>query len=139
MLLALVAGVALQDTGALQIELPPWLLAASYALLGWTIGLRFTRPILLHAARALPWVIAFAAALIAVCGLFAAILVVSAWIDPLTAYLAMSPGGADTVAIIAASSAVDRPFVMTMTTARFILVLLVGPTLARIIAKRTGG
>ena len=40
----------LQATGLITIELPPWLLALSYALLGWTIGLRFTRTILAHAA-----------------------------------------------------------------------------------------
>jgi uncharacterized protein len=58
--------------------------------------------------------------------------------DPLTAYLATSPGGADSVAIIAASSShVDVPFVMAMQMARFILVLLVGPALARAVARWT--
>jgi uncharacterized membrane protein AbrB (regulator of aidB expression) len=42
------------------------------------------------------------------------------------------------VAIIAASSNVNVPFVMAMQTARFILVLLVGPTLARAVARWTG-
>ena len=56
----------------------------------------------------------------------------------LTAYLATSPGGADSVAIIAASSShVDVPFVMAMQMARFILVLLVGPALARAVARWT--
>jgi membrane AbrB-like protein len=58
--------------------------------------------------------------------------------DPLTAYLATSPGGADSVAIIAASSHVDLPFVMAMQMARFILVLLLGPTLARVVARWAG-
>jgi uncharacterized membrane protein AbrB (regulator of aidB expression) len=56
----------------------------------------------------------------------------------LTAYLATSPGGADSVAIIAASSNVDLPFVMAMQTARFMLVMLVGPALARAVARWTG-
>jgi hypothetical protein len=75
-------------------------------------------------------------ALIAACGLVALLLVAFAHIDPLTAYLATSPGGIDTVAIIAASSTVDLPFVMAMQTARFLLVLLLGPSLARFIAGR---
>jgi uncharacterized protein len=132
-------GVLLQDTGLLTIELPPWLLAMSYALIGWSIGMRFTRSILTHAARALPRVIASTLTLIAVCGLFAAGLVLMAGLDPLTAYLAMSPGGLDSVAIIAASSTVDLPFVMAMQTARFLVVLLTGPSLARFIARRVGG
>jgi uncharacterized membrane protein AbrB (regulator of aidB expression) len=66
----------------------------------------------------------------------AAVLVVAAGIDPLTAYLATSPGGADSVAIIAASTNVDLPFVMAMQTTRFVLVLLSGPSLARFMASR---
>ena len=63
---------------------------------------------------------------------------VFAGIDPLTAYLATSPGGADSVAIIAASSHVDVPFVMALQTGRFLVVLLIGPRLARFVARRVG-
>ena len=67
----------------------------------------------------------------AFCGLLAWLLVRESGIDPLTAYLATSPGGADSVAIIAASSKVDVPFVMAQQTVRFIFVLLIGPPLSR--------
>jgi membrane AbrB-like protein len=77
-------------------------------------------------------------ALIAICGLIAAVLV-AAGIDPLTAYLATSPGGADSVAIIAASSNVDLRFVMAMQTARLLVVLLTGPSIARFITWQVGG
>lgn len=136
LLLPLALGIALQGFGVLHIELPPWLLAASYALIGWSIGLRFTRPIIAHAARALPILIASVMILIGLCGLFAWALVHFAGLDPLTAFLATSPGGADTVAIIAASAQVDLQFVMTMQTARLIIVLLTGPSIARFIAGR---
>jgi len=132
----MVFGVVLQGGGVLTIELPPVLLAVSYAIIGWSIGLRFTRPILAHAARALPRVLASILALMAICAGFAALLTLLAGVDPLTAYLATSPGGADAVAIIAASSPVDLPFVMAMQIARFIAVLLIGPHLSRFIAKR---
>jgi len=136
-LLPLVAGAVLQNLGWLSIELPPLLLAVSSTIVGWTVGLRFTRPILVHAARSFPRVIAAILVLIALCGLLAAVLVL-AGVDPLTAYLATSPGGADTVAIIASSSHVDLPFVMTMQTTRFMAVLLAGPALARFIARHAG-
>jgi membrane AbrB-like protein len=138
LLLPMFMGLALKGLGVLTIELPPWLLAVSYALLGWSIGLRFTRDILRHVARALPKVTASILTLIAVCAGFALILVKVAGIDPLTAYLATSPGGADSVAIIAASTPVDMPFVMTLQTARFLLVLVSGPALARWLATRAG-
>jgi membrane AbrB-like protein len=136
LLLPLALGVALQGFAGMRFELPPWLLAASYALVGWSVGLRFTRSILAHAARALPRVLASILSLVAICSLVAAVLVVAAGVDPLTAYLATSPGGADSVAIIAASSNVDLPFVTAMQTTRFVLVLLTGPSLARFVIKR---
>ena len=139
LLAPLAIGAALHGAGLVTIELPPWLLAASYAIVGWSIGLRFTRPILVHALHALPRVMASILTLIAICGGFAFVLTRWAGIDPLTAYLATSPGGADTVAIISASAKVDVPFVMALQTARFVIVLLVGPALARFIADRHSG
>jgi membrane AbrB-like protein len=139
LLAPLAIGAALHGAGLVTIELPPWLLAASYAIVGWSIGLRFTRPILVHALHALPRVLASILTLIAICGGFAFVLTRWAGIDPLTAYLATSPGGADTVAIISASAKVDVPFVMALQTARFVIVLLVGPALARFIADRHSG
>ncbi len=136
LLLPMFAGVALQDTGALAIELPWWLLAACYALVGWSIGLRFTPAILRHAARLLPRVVGAIAVLIALCGGLGWLLARFAHVDPLTAYLATSPGGADTVAIIASGSPVDVPFVMAMQSARFIVVAFCGPALARFVARR---
>lgn len=138
LILPLAASATLQDAGLLAIELPPWLLAASYALVGWSIGLRFTPAILRHVARALPRVALSILTLIALCGCLAAVLVVGFGIDPLTAYLATSPGGADAVAIIAASSKVDVPFVMALQTGRFLVVLLIGPALARLVVRLTG-
>lgn len=134
----LVLGALLQGFGLFKIELPLWLLAISYALIGWNIGLRFTRRIVMHAARALPRVAASILLLMSICGCMALALHKFAGVDPLTAYLATSPGGADSVAIIAASTDVDVPFVMAMQTGRFLVILFTGPMLARFIARRSG-
>ena len=136
LLLPMVAGALLEGTGLAHMTLPPWLLALSYAFLGWSVGLGFTRAILVHARRALPQVLVAIFILIAVSGGLAVILVRAAGIDPLTAYLATSPGGMDTVAIIAASSTADLSFVMALQTVRFVIVLFAGPPLARFIALR---
>ena len=134
--LPIVLGTLLQNFAGLEIELPPALLALCFAVVGWTIGLRFTRDILRHAWRALPIVMGSMVGLIVACGAFAMMLVWLAGVDPLTAYLATSPGGADSVAIIAANSAVDVPFVMAMQSGRLLVVTLTGPPLARYIATR---
>lgn len=135
-LLPFLLGSLLNVTGVLTIEIPEWLLAISYAMLGWNIGLGFTRPILAYARRALLPTIVSILVLMSFSGLLAYILVRAVGIDPLTAYLATSPGGMDSIAIIAASSNVDVPFVMALQTARLLMVMAVGPSLARFVASR---
>ncbi|UDF28981.1 UNVERIFIED_ORG: AbrB family transcriptional regulator [Roseateles sp. XES5] len=126
----------LNSSGTVTIALPQWLLVIAFTLLGWNIGLGFTRAILLHARRALLPTIVSIVALISFSGLLAGLLILVLGIDPLTAYLSTSPGGLDSVAVIAASSNVDVAFVMTLQTARLILVSLIGPWLARFVADR---
>lgn len=129
-------GSVLNLSGAIHIELPQWLLAAAFTLLGWHIGLGFTRAIIVHVRRALLPTVVSIVVLIGFSGLLAGILILVLRIDPLTAYLATSPGGLDSIAVIAATSDVDAPFVMALQTARLILVTLIGPALARFVADR---
>jgi membrane AbrB-like protein len=136
-LVPMIAGIVLTHLGWMSVELPAWLLAASYAMVGWNVGLRFTRPLLIHAARALPRVLACIFAMIVMCGGVAWLMVLAIGVDPLTAYLATSPGGSDSVAIIAASSNVDVSFVMAMQTVRMIAVLFIGPVLTKYIVMHT--
>jgi len=136
LLFPMIVGAALHASGMMQVELPPWFLAVNYALLGWSIGLRFTRPILARAAHALPQVVISILMLMGFCGLLSWLLAATLGIDPLTAYLATSPGGMDSIAIIAASSKVDMPFVMALQAVRLLLILAVGPPLSRWMAKR---
>jgi membrane AbrB-like protein len=136
-LLPLVVGMVLSNTGTMRIELPPWFLAVSYAFLGWSIGLRFTRESVAHCARALPRVLAAILLLIAACAVMGQLLAEAAGVDPLTAYLATTPGGLDVAAIIASDSDVDVPFVLSMQFVRILIVLVTGPSLARFIASRS--
>jgi membrane AbrB-like protein len=136
-LLPVIVGAVLSNTGVMRIELPPWFLAVSYALLGWSIGLRFTRESIAHCARALPRVVAAIVLLIAACAAVGQLLASAAGVDPLTAFLATTPGGLDVAAIIASDSDVDAPFVLSMQFARNVVVLVTGPALARLLAARS--
>ncbi len=128
---------ALHATGHLATPFPRWFLAIAYGLLGVAIGLGFTREIIRHALRALPRVLLAILALIAFAAGVAALLVRFLGVDPLTAYLATSPGGMDSVAVIAASyPRLDVPFVMALQTLRFLFVLVAGPSLARFVVTR---
>lgn len=139
MVIPLVACVLVQLEWGLQPALPPALMALAYAAIGWSVGLRFTRDVLLHAVRALPRVLAAMLLLMGVGLASGAVLVLAMGLDPLSAYLATSPGGADSMAVIAATSAVETSFVMAMQLARFLLVLLTGPAISRWLARHGAG
>jgi membrane AbrB-like protein len=130
----LVLGAALNVLGWVRIELPPAVLVVCFALIGWNVGLRFTRDVLAAAARALPQSIGATVLLMAFCGVLAWLLVAFLHVDPLTAYLATSPGGMDAAAIIAASTKVDLPFVMALQAVRLIMLIVAGPAVARWVA-----
>lgn len=133
---SLASGAALNLAGVTPLGLPEWLFAIGYAVVGWRIGGNFTRDTVTAVRRALPGVLAAIGALLGFAFLIALALTRFSHVDLLTAYLAVSPGGMDSVAIIAASVPVDVPFVMAMQFLRFALVLLAGPAIARFVARR---
>lgn len=135
MLGPLLAGAVLHGADVFVFDLPTWLLIAAYAGVGWTIGLGFTRSAVGHAARALPWIVLSILFLMAVAAGLAVVLVERLGVDPLTAYLATSPGGMDTVAIIAASTPVDVSFVLALQAVRFFVLVGIGPWLSRRVAE----
>ena len=106
-----------------------WYAAHGYAFLGISDMNTYTWPEE-YGSRALPGV-----ATVDATYPFADLLAIG--IDPLTAYLATSPGGSDSVAIIAASSNVDVSFVMAMQTVRMIAVLFIGPVLTKYIVTHS--
>lgn len=135
----MILGAVLTGAGIAEPQLPGWLLAPAYLLIGWRIGLSFTPEIVAAARRGALGLLIATAALVLIsagCGLLLAHLTGK---DLMTAYLATSPGGADSVAIIANATPVDVSFVMSMQVLRFVAVLIVGPALARALARRQSG
>ncbi|MCZ4315630.1 AbrB family transcriptional regulator [Comamonadaceae bacterium G21597-S1] len=135
MLVPFAGGAVLQATGLLAIELPPWFMAVAFVMLGWHVGLGFTRELCWYAIRALPWALLAIAAMMAICGFLAWMLVLWLGVDPLTAFLATAPGGLDTMVVIATSTRADIAFVMALQTARFLIVLPLAPALARLASR----
>ncbi len=135
LLLPMVVGAALRAAGLVEIALPPWLLHIAYLAVGWYVGLSFDRQILGHALKAAPTLLLSTLALIGLCAVSAWLLTRLMGIDPLTAYLATSPGGLDSVAVIATSSRANVPFVLAMQTMRLFIVILTGPPIAKLISR----
>ena len=135
LLVPMAVAALLQGAGYLTITLPKELLLFGYGAIGLSIGLRFSRDLLRRTMRALPEMLAGTFALIGLCGLSAWILTRMLHIDALTAYLATSPGGLDSVAIIAAGSNADVPFVLALQTFRLLRVVLIGPLVAKLLSR----
>ncbi len=138
LLIPMVLGSALNTMGLMTINLPSWLLYGVYAFLGWYIGLRFTSETVRYALRTVPQLLLATAVLMTLCCGAAWILTSFAGVDVLTAYLATSPGGLDSVAVIAMGSGCDVPFVLSFQTLRLFAVILAGPLVAKLIC-RIGG
>lgn len=135
LLVPMIVGAALHASGVADLVLPSWLLEAAYGAVGWYIGLRFTPEVIRHAVRAIPQMLIATLAVIGLCGLCAWGLMVLLGTDPLTAYLATSPGGLDAVAIIAVGSGANVSFVLALQTLRLFVVILTGPPVAKLITR----
>lgn len=138
LLLPMLGGAVLNSTGLITLALPPWLLWCAYAGLGWYIGLRFTPETVGHALRAIPRLLLATFVLIVLCCGAAWMLTALSGVDPLSAYLATSPGGLDSVVVIAAGSGCDVPFVLALQTLRLFAVVLSGPLVARLVCRLGG-
>ncbi len=138
MLLPLFLGVVLNVTGFVTPVVPESLAVFSYLVIGWGVGLSFDREALTSSIKVLPWIVLSNLVLIALCGALGWAITRLYGVDPLSAYLATSPGGANTVAAIAMTSPVDTPFIMAMQVCRMGSLVVFGPIIARALARRSG-
>ena len=134
-LLPIFLGVVLNVTGVITIAVPEPFAVFSYLAIGWGVGLAFDRDVLAATFHALPWIVVSNLVLILLCGGLGYIVVCRFGIDLLSAYLATSPGGANTIAAIAMTSQVNAPFIMALQVARMATTVLLGPVIARALAK----
>ena len=135
MLVPMLLGSVLHSSGLTDIYLPFWLQACASVLLGWYVGLGFNRELLVSVFRMLPRLLLSTVLLIGLCCGSAWLMTEILHTDPLTAYLSTSPGGLDSVILIAMGSQADVPFVVAVQTLRLFLVILTGPSIARFICR----
>jgi membrane AbrB-like protein len=113
-LLTMIAVAVASGSGKFAVVLPCWLVAGAYAGVGWYVGLAFTREVVRYALRSLPILAGSTLLLIVLCAAVGESLRGLIHADPLTAYLATSPGGLDSVAIIALGSGANVPLVLAI-------------------------
>jgi len=131
LLIPLVLGAALQIGGVLTIALPDWFTSLAMAAIGAYVGLRFDRKTVLYVLRRLPSMIACSILLIIASAGLAYGIAHLLGKDYLSVYLATSPGGLDSMAIIAVDSQADVSLVLAMQALRLFAVILVGPYLLK--------
>lgn len=127
----LILGVGFEEMRVLHLAWPPSVAQAAYLVLGVYVGLLFDRASIKRAGRLIPYVLASSAGLVTACAGLGWMLTVLTNIDGLTAYLATSPGGIDSVAIIALGSGADAPLVLAIQMLRLLAVVLAGSLLGR--------
>jgi membrane AbrB-like protein len=127
----LVFGVALEMLGVMRLAWPPGVPQTAFLVLGLWAGLLFDRASVKSVGRLFPFVLASAAGLTVACAGLGWALTVITPIDGLTAYLATTPGGIDSVAVIALESGADAPLVLAVQMLRLFAVILAGSLLGR--------
>jgi len=115
-----------------EIVVPDWMRIAAYGGLGLFIGLQFDRANVLRIARTLPAMLAGIVFLMVFCALSGFVFAWWLGVDPITGFLATSPGGIDSIAILASGAHADMSIVMTFQAIRFFALLLAAPWLVRL-------
>jgi membrane AbrB-like protein len=128
----LILGVALEELGVVHLAWPPGVPQAAFLVLGLWVGLLFDRASIKRAGRLFPLVMASAAGLVVACAGLGWVFTALTDIDGLTAYLATTPGGIDSVAIMALGSGADAPLVLAVQMLRLFAVILAGALLGRL-------
>lgn len=137
LLVPIMVGGALQISGVLTLAVPSPFVVLALATLGWSIGLRFQRDLIAPMLRALPIILAGIVTLMALCLVAAWMLTLLTPVSMFTAYLATSPGGLDSVAVLALEANADMPFVVAFQTLRLFAVVLIGPFVGRWLASHS--
>lgn len=137
-LIPLVVAGIFHATGILHPFVPAWLLDGAYLAVGWSIGLLYTRETVRFAFSILPVLALSTGVLIALCAATGFVLVLWAHADPLTAYLATTPGGLDTVPVIGLDSGGNLALILAVQTMRVFAVVATGPPLAKLISRLAG-
>ena len=132
---AILAAIA----GIIGMPAAPWplfIMASAYLVLGLHIGANFDAAVV-DQLRRLGWFILLSNVfLLGVSALLATCLMPLLKIDLLSAYLAATPGGLDSVAAMATDLKADAALILAVHSLRLISVVAVGPYLVQFVAKR---
>ncbi|AWB92611.1 AbrB family transcriptional regulator [Aeromicrobium chenweiae] len=134
---ALLASVALGAVPVFaDVDVPVWVQAVGFLLIGLQVGLRFTLDSLKAIGRMLPTALLVIAIIIGTCAAFGVLLAELTGVSELDAYLATTPGGLYAVLATSADTGGNVTFVTAVQIIRLLLVLLAAPLLGQWLTRR---
>ena len=134
-LLGAMVGVAIANLSAGEVaaRLPDALKFLTFVALGWLIGQDVTRDTVGQVRSAPAAIVLPVLGLVLVGGLVAWLLVLAGWFDPVTAYLAASPGGLSQMTALGLAMDANVPVVVTIHVARVLTVVMTAPIVVRLL------
>ncbi|MGD0279608.1 MAG: AbrB family transcriptional regulator [Smithella sp.] len=117
--------------------MPVWAPPLAYILMGFYVGLLFDRKSLIQARQLLPLLVANTLVLIIVCALTGFAFAGFSGASLLSGYLATSPGGGDSIAIIALGSGADLSLVFSVQIIRLLVIVFTGSFMTRAVLHIT--
>ena len=129
----LLLSAAAGATGLLPIAVPSIASDVAFVTVGASVGLRFDRGSLRHAGRLAPYMAGGVLALTVGSAALGLVLLAALDTDPLTAYLATTPGGISSVLAATFDSGADLTIVVAVQTLRLMLLALIAPFAARLL------
>ncbi|GMA49652.1 membrane protein [Alicyclobacillus contaminans] len=124
-------GLVANLSGVVAVSVPPFLTAIAYGVMGIYVGLLFDRASILHAGRLLPTIVLSNVALVIACAAIGGVLT---WLTSdsfLTWFLATSPGGLDSVTLMALGSGANVALVVSLQTVRLFAIVFLGPVVVK--------
>jgi membrane AbrB-like protein len=122
-----------------DVQVPVWVQAAGFILIGVQVGLRFTVDSMRRIGRLLPTGLVVTALTIVGCAGLGLALSATTDASRLDSYLATTPGGLYAVLAAASSTGGDVSFVAAVQVLRLLAVLLITPFAVRWLARRRSG
>jgi hypothetical protein len=133
---ALIVSAALHGSGLIEAAVPPWVANAAMVALGGVIGARFANTSLGLLSRYIAAAFGSIAVMLAIAGLFTALIVAVYALPVIDVTIAFAPGSVDAMMLLAIALALDPVYVGAHHMTRILFVSFLTPIIARYVARK---
>ena len=131
-LMPMLAGMIVSGSNWFHPAWPPAIINCAYLVVGVYVGLLFDKTSIMQAGRLFPLMIVNAFVLMGICALSGKLFSVLTGTDYLTGYLATTPGGLDSINVVAMNSGANVSLVLAVQMVRLLTIVLMGPLIIKL-------